>query len=678
NTGNANATGVVITDTLPGSTSFVSATGGGAPSGATVTWTIGNLVAGASGSVQLVVRVANPLANGTTLANSSSSIDSNETVPVSGGSISTTVTSTPVLALSASDSPDPVGAGANLTYTLSYSNTGNANATGVVITDTLPGSTSFVSATGGGAPSGGTVTWTIGNLVAGASGSVQLVVRVANPLANGTTLANSSSSIDSNETVPVSGGSISTTVTSTPVLALSASDSPDPVGAGANLTYTLSYSNTGNANATGVVITDTLPGSTSFVSATGGGAPSGGTVTWTIGNLVAGASGSVQLVVRVANPLANGTTLANSSSSIDSNETVPVSGGSISTTVTSTPVLALSASDSPDPVGAGANLTYTLSYSNTGNANATGVVITDTLPGSTSFVSATGGGAPSGGTVTWTIGNLVAGASGSVQLVVRVANPLANGTTLANSSSSIDSNETVPVSGGSISTTVTSTPVLALSASDSPDPVGAGANLTYTLSYSNTGNANATGVVITDTLPGSTSFVSATGGGAPSGATVTWTIGNLVAGASGSVQLVVRVANPLANGTTLANSSSSIDSNETVPVSGGSISTTVTSTPVLALSASDSPDPVGAGANLTYTLSYSNTGNANATGVVITDTLPGSTSFVSATGGGAPSGGTVTFTIGNLVAGPSSTLHPYAPLFRSLANGTTLANSSSS
>src|SRR5437667_395149 len=98
------------------------------------------------------------------------------------------------------------------------------------------------------------------------------------------------------------------------------------------------------------------------------------------------------------------------------------------------------------------------------------------MPGSTSFVSATGGSPPSGGTVTWTIGNLVAGASGSVQLVVRVANPLSNGTTRANSSSSFDRNAAVPVTGRSISTTVTSTPVLALSASDSPDPVGAGAN----------------------------------------------------------------------------------------------------------------------------------------------------------------------------------------------------------
>ena len=272
------------------------------------------------------MRVANPLANGTTLANSSSSIDSNETVPVSGGSISTTVTSTPVLALSASDSPDPVGAGANLTYTLSYSNTGNANATGVVITDTLPGSTSFVSATGGGAPSGGTVTWTIGNLVAGASGSVQLVVRVANPLPSKTIITNAIYGIDSNET-PVKGGvAVTTTVSSSPGLGIFKKHSPSSASVGADLTYTITFSNTGTADATGVVITDQIPLNTTFVSATAGGTLSAGMVSWTIGTLSAGTSVSVQDVVRVASALSGGTIITSDNYLIDSNETPPVLG----------------------------------------------------------------------------------------------------------------------------------------------------------------------------------------------------------------------------------------------------------------------------------------------------------------------------------------------------------------
>src|SRR5207249_2332859 len=529
------------------------------------------------------------------------SIDSNETSPVSGASVSTAVTSAPILAVSKTDSPDPVAAGGNLTYTIAYANNGSAGATGVVITDSVPANTTFLSATAGGTLASGVVTWSVGNLAAGASGSVQMVARLASPLANGTSITNSTYSIDSHETSPVSGASVSTAVTSAPILAVSKTDSPDPVAAGGNLTYTLSYSNTGNANATGVVLTDTVPANTTFVSATAGGTLASGVVTWSIGNLAAGASGSVQMVVRVASPLANGTSITNSTYSIDSNETSPVSGASVSTAVTSAPILAVSKTDSPDPVAAGGNLTYTLSYSNTGNANATGVVLTDTVPANTTFVSATAGGTLASGVVTWSPGNLAAGASGSVQMVVRVASPLANGTSITNATYNIDSNETSPVNGAAVSTTVSSAPLLAVSKTDSPDPVAAGGNLTYTIAYANNGSAGATGVVITDSVPANTTFVSATAGGTLASGAVTWSVGNLAAGASGSAQLVVRVASPLANGTSITNGTYGIDSNETAPVSGAAVSTTVSSAPLLSVSKTDSPDPVAAGGNLTYT-----------------------------------------------------------------------------
>src|SRR5206468_594904 len=116
----------------------------------------------------------------------------------------------------------------------------------------------------------------------------------------------------------------------------------------------------------------------------------------------------------------------------DSNETAPTSGAAITTTVSSAPVLNIGKTDAPDPVNAGSDITYTISYSNTGNMNATGVVIGDTVPANTGFVSATGGGTLAAGVVTWNIGALATGASRTVQLVVAVASPLANGTAITN------------------------------------------------------------------------------------------------------------------------------------------------------------------------------------------------------------------------------------------------------
>ena len=390
--------------------------------------------------------------------------------------------------VTATDAPDPVAAGATLTYTLSYSNSGNVTATGVVISDTVPANTAFVSATAGGTLSGSVVTWSIGALAAGASGSVQFVVRVASPLPNGTLITHAAYAIVSNETGSVAGPGITTTVMSTPVLTIVSTDAPDPVTAGATLTYTLSYANTGNADATSIRVTDTIPANTTFVSA-GSGTLSGSVVTWSIASLAAGASGTVQLAVRVASPLANGTVIHNQTYSVASAQTSAVNGIDDTTTVTSAPVLAVSATDAPDPVAAGGTITYTLAYSNTGNSGATAVVLSDTVPVNTTFVSVTGGGTLSAGVVTWSIGALAAGGSGSVTLTVRVNSPLANGTVITDGTYSIDSTETAPVNGSAITTTVTSAPVLAVSATDAPDPVAAGGTITYTLAYSNTGNS---------------------------------------------------------------------------------------------------------------------------------------------------------------------------------------------
>lgn len=239
----------------------------------------------------------------------------------------------------------------------------------------------------------------------------------------------------------------------------------------------------------------------------------------------------------------------------------------------------VSLTDSPDPIAAGGNVTYTISYANTGDEPATNVRLSDGIPANTSFVSATGGGTLAGGVVTWNLGILAAGASGSVQLTVRVASPLTNGTVITNGTCTIDSSETTPVTAAVAGTTVTSSPALALSQADSPDPVTAGSNLTYTIAYLNSGTAHGSGVVITAQVPANTTFRSATAGGVLSGSLVTWSIGSLPVGTSGSVQLVVRVSGTLAVGSVITSDVCRIDSNETAPLSAATATTTVAAAP---------------------------------------------------------------------------------------------------
>jgi len=84
---------------------------------------------------------------------------------------------------------------------------------------------------------------------------------------------------------------------------------------------------------------------------------------------------------------------------------------------------------------------------------------------------------------------------------------------------------------------------------DAPDPVTAGNNLTYTIGVKNNGPETGTGVTLTDTLPSSVTYVSATstqGTYTRSGRTLTCNIGTLANGASTTVTIIVT---PTAAGT---------------------------------------------------------------------------------------------------------------------------------
>lgn len=84
--------------------------------------------------------------------------------------------------------------------------------------------------------------------------------------------------------------------------------------------------------------------------------------------------------------------------------------------------LSATKSDSPDPLAVGQTLTYTVAVANSGPANATAVTLTDTLPSSVTFVSATstqGTCVEASGTVICSVGTLANGASATVTITVR-------------------------------------------------------------------------------------------------------------------------------------------------------------------------------------------------------------------------------------------------------------------
>jgi uncharacterized repeat protein (TIGR01451 family) len=209
---------------------------------------------------------------------------------------------------------------------------------------------------------------------------------------------------------------------------------------------------------------------------------------------------------------------------------------------------------------------------------------------------------------------------------------------------------------------------LAVTASG-PSSVTAGSNATYTITVTNNGPNAAQNVVLTDTLPTGSSFVSITpAAGNPdsfsftqSGGTVTGTVGSVAAGNTDSFTLVVSAPSNLANGANFSDSVSvsSATSDPTTSNNSATVSGSIVNTLGADLSvAASGPATSTEGSTITYTVTVTNNGPSDAANVVLTDNLPAQTKFVSATtsqGSFTQSAGVVTFSLGTVPNGTTVT-----------------------
>ncbi len=627
----------------------------------TLTCQLGTIAASSQASVQVVVR---PQATGQ--VTNTASISSAETDPDgsdNSASSATTVAIPSDLSLTQSDSPDPVLAGSNLTYTLGVANAGPSWASSVTLTDDLPAGATFVSASpsqGTCNQSAGTVTCDLGTIAVSSQAAVQVVVRPqsAGQITNAASVGAAQPDSDPAD----NSASETTTVSPAADLSLTSSDSPDPVEAGASLTYTLDVANAGPSSAGSVTVTDALPAGATYLSAT----PSQGacthllgSVTCELGTLASSASASVEIEVV---PLATGEiTNTASVSSAEQDPNTADNSDSEMTTVQPAADLSVASTSSPAPVAAGSDLTYTLDVSNAGPSDASGVTLTNVLPEGATYLSATptqGSCSQAAGAVSCQLGALAVSASTSVEIVVR---PQAAGQAINTASvSAVELDPDAANNVVSLATTVDPVAGLSLAMSDSEDPVHEGSDLTYTLDVSNAGPSDATSVTLTDQLPGGATFVSATptqGSCSESSGTVTCDLGALNESSSASVQIVVQ---PEGAGEITNTASVSANEHDSNPGdNAASQTTTVDPVADLGLSMLDGPDPVAAGSNLTYTLEVANAGPSDADSVTLTDELPSSVTYVSATpsqGSCSEASAVVTCDLGALAASLSATV----------------------
>jgi hypothetical protein len=207
NLGNATATGVVITDTLPTQASFVTEAH---PSGFTtvvtgsqVVWTTDTLPVfgqpGYEAELYVTVYLADDLQVGDLVTNT-------VTAAIAGAEwelVNNVYTNTQTVAATTRDlsiqKAIDVGSGAansDVIYRLYYRNTGNGAARDVIVTDTLPVSMTYITSVGVLTPTvhDNHVVWNLGRIprqgVTGAEGYFYMVAHIADSVPVGTILAN--------------------------------------------------------------------------------------------------------------------------------------------------------------------------------------------------------------------------------------------------------------------------------------------------------------------------------------------------------------------------------------------------------------------------------------------------------------------------------------------------------
>ncbi len=564
NEGTSNASGLIVSDTLPDGLTLVnSQTESGVYNAATGLWNIGGLAGGATATLEITATVDRfaPIVNVAEVQR----VNEFDDDPAND---SATITVTPASAnLSLTKTVDEAqpNVGQDVTFTLTINNTGPDSAGMVTVGDALPAGLTFVSST----PSVGdynpvTGIWTVGTIASGATASLQLRATVSGEVA----LTNVAEILTSNQfdpnSTPGNGSSGNgdadeddrASVVVTPQLidlALMKVVDEDMPNVGDTVAFTLTLSNAGPSLATGVVVTDQLPAGLVFQSFTASqGTYNSVTGLWTVGSVPTTVTPTLTINATVGNTRGvTNTAEVTAANQVDrdstpGNDVASEDDQAVASIVTQVADLSLTKTVNSQTPAVGDVINFTLTISNAGPNDATEVRVRDLLPAGLQFDSAS----PSVGTYNsvdgiWTIGSIVSGGSETLQINARVMSAVASvNTAEVIASRQFDPDSTVAngIETEDDFSRVEIIPVaidLSVGATTDADAPIEGDEITLTFTTVNDGNIGATGVVTSVILPSDLTPLSINPSvGTYDAATGRWEIGTL--GVDQTATLVIR------------------------------------------------------------------------------------------------------------------------------------------
>ncbi|MEP7284391.1 MAG: hypothetical protein ABI947_01325 [Chloroflexota bacterium] len=574
NIGASSATGIQITDLLPAGLTFIAAAPGpGSYNVSTGVWTFSNLAAGANTTLTLSARVNSGTAG--TAINASAALTASTPADTNATNNTASVTINPVapnpstdLALQMTASASPIVEGGALIYTVTVINNGSVAATNILITDVIPAGLTFQSASGAGVYNSGGGQWTLASLGIGARASLGLSVTVNTGTA-GQNIVNSAAITSVNQPDPNTANntaSVTKTITGNTLSVALNVDNLSP-NVGQLVTYTVTLSSHSAAANNGINVTDLLPNTMTFSSAVPAqGTYNNGTGVWNVGTLASGAVTTLQIV---ASPKAGaaGTQVANTATITAASLADPTTTDNAKTvnivvnTVSTVADLGVTMTVNNASPAEGAQINYTVTVTNNGPQLATGIQITHAQVAGITLVSGSysQGSNYNVGTGVWTVGSLVNGGSATLNLI-EIVNSGTGGTTITDSASVTASNQTDTNAGNNSASapiTVAGADLAVAMSASNPNPAQ-GSTFFYQITVTNNGPTATTNVQITDPLPTGLSFLGNTQTqGGYNTINGLWTVGNLAAGASATLNLTVSVNSGTLGGTIVNTASAS-------------------------------------------------------------------------------------------------------------------------
>ena len=578
---NMPVTGVQLREPLPAGVGFGGwvecSTGTCTYASGAITW-LGSVETSTPTTIRYTAVLTPYLISGTAIVHVATITDSLSTFH----SAPITVTARTTDALLTKEAPPQATIGQAVTYTLLYTVPAGHVAYQPLVVDRLP-SPAMIYLPGSAspppaqvAPDGSTITWTLPTVSAPCGAPQVVTVTFAGQVQDlpdnerGDLLTNT---VALSYTEAAGGPAHRLTATRSltlvePVVNLDKQMAPNSgVGLLAPVHITLTLSNSGDSPLYDGVLTDTLPQGLEFVAATPGYQVSGQTVTWTLASLAPNTQAVYTLTAQVHESVEPGMLLVNEAGIEGSSLPGPASGERVytataqATATVGYPDLAVSKECGPAVRSPGQIITYTILYTNTGVLPAAQVRLVDTLPPLlTEVISATSIPATverSGQIVTWTLpGMLSPQTGGTIWITGTISTAAQDGEVLTNrvSITSTTPEQNLENNIAWVTTTVRR-PALSINKTASPSAVMPGDRLDYTLTVINSGQGEATGLIISDTVPLTTTYLSCSGGdscGLEEGVVI-WNVASLSPGSSVQVAFAVQVSQDAISGTYIEN-----------------------------------------------------------------------------------------------------------------------------